>query len=240
MDCFNPGAYHPRFADALAAASNPAALALCSSFSAGIYGARKFMLAEVQHFLLAAAMPLGKDGLGVQVDHFAAPAYVQTSVGIGYAKKLGDVLVGTRFQYITTQVQGYGKFSGLDVEAGTNWRLTDQLRVNMSVYLPAAGAWKSAYRYRMGIGYKVSDHVLLVLEAFKEEHKPSAIHIGIYYQPASQWLLQMGMVTGGTQLYAGAGFQWHAWRILVNVIHSQLLGPSPGLAVILPPKSADR
>jgi hypothetical protein len=128
--------------------------------------------------------------------------------------------------------------SSLDVEAGTNCRLTDQLRMSMCVYMPAGNKWRSAYRYRMGLGYKVSDQLLLVMEAGKEEDKPAGIHVGVFYRPTPRWVLQTGINTADAQPYLCSGFQMGHWRMLVTVIHSMQLGPSPGMAVILPPKNA--
>jgi hypothetical protein len=236
VDIFNAGAYHEQFTEALAASTHPAALAFCRSFTAGIYGGCRFMLPGVRHFILSAAMPVASDGAGIQVDHFSAPAYKHTTIGIGYAKKLGWATIGARFHYNNIIIPGYSKFSSLDVEAGSNCRLTEQLRLGMFVYIPAGDKWKSAHRYRMGLGYKVSDQLLLVLEAGKDEEKPANIHVSLYYRPTPRWLLQAGINTAGAQPYFCSGFQWEHWRILVTVIHSLQLGPSPGMALIFPPK----
>ncbi len=238
IDIFNAGAYHEQFTDGLSVATHPAALAFCTSFTAGMYGERRFMLQELKHFILSAAIPVANDGLGVQVDHFSGPSYKHSTLGAGYAKNLGWAIIGVRFHYNYIIVSGYDKMSGLDVEAGTNCRLTDQLRMGMCVYIPAGGNWRSAYRYRMGLGYKISGQLLVVMETGKEEDKPAGIHAAVYYSPTPRWVLQLGINTAAAQPYLCSGFQWGHWRILVTVIYSMQLGPSPGVAVILPPKNA--
>ncbi|HEX6180239.1 MAG TPA: hypothetical protein VFZ47_03290 [Chitinophagaceae bacterium] len=235
IDIFNAGAYYESFTDALTAATQPAALAFCRSFTAGIYGENRFLLQGVQHFMISAVLPVANDGAGVQVCHFKTPAYSHTSAGMGYAKTLGWAILGIRFHYNNIIVPGYSPVNGLDVEAGSNCRLTDQLRLGMCVYLPAGNKWRSAYRYLMGLGYKISDQLLMVLETGKEENKPAGVHVGIYYRPTQRWTLQLGINTANAQPYLCTGFQSGNWRILVTVIHSVQLGPSPGLALILPP-----
>lgn len=234
-DCFNTGAYHETFTDALSAGSNPAALAFCRAFTAGAYSGRKFMLNGLQHFIIAAAVPVAKDGIGLQAEHFKTPGYRQTVIALGYAKKLGPVIIGARFHYNSIIIPVYGKTGNLDIEAGSNWRLTDDLRLGMCVYLPAGNTWKSAYRYRAGIGYAVSPQLLFVIEAGREENRPVNIHSGIYYKPTTRWLFQLGVISAGAQPYACTAFQWGTLRIAFSVTYSMQLGPAPGMAVLHSP-----
>ena len=238
VDFFNSGAYDEQFTDALAVTTNPAALVFCRSFTSGVYGERKFLLQELQHMVFSVALPVANDGIGVQAAHLSSPTYKHTTAGLGYAQKLGRAIIGVRFHFNNMVVPGYTKSNNIDIEAGTHFRLTDQLRMAMCVYFPAAGNRRAAYRYRMGIGYKVSEQVLMVFEAGKDEGKPMNIHAGVYYRPTPRWMMQVGINTSGSQPYLCSGFQVGSWRILVTVIHSLQLGPTPGLALLFPPKTA--
>ncbi|HYF31378.1 MAG TPA: hypothetical protein VD993_09700 [Chitinophagaceae bacterium] len=234
VDCFSTGSYHERFTDVFSTTANPAALVYARPFTAGVYAGRRF-LNTVRHFILAAAIPAGKDGLGIQADHITAPSYAQSAVGLGYAKTLGQAAIGARFHYHRIMVAAYGSIAGMAVEAGSNWHITDDIRVAMCIYLPAGGKVKPAYYYRGGMAWAIADQLLLMLEASKEENRRVNIHAGIYYRPTPRITLQSGITTGNAQPYVAAWLQWNQLRVLVSVIYSMQLGGVPGIAVIYAP-----
>ena len=235
VDGFHTGSYHEQFADALSTAANPASLAFCRSFTAGVFAESKFLLNTVRHFIAAIGVPVGKDGAGFQLDHLTATGYSRSAIAVGYAKRLGQVIIGARFHYDHINIPGYGTSGSMSVETGSNWSITDNIKLAMCIYLPAGGG-KTAYQYRSGIGFKLSGQLLIVMEAGREEDRPVNIHAGLYYRPTPQWMLQIGITTANAQPYMSSGFQLGDLRVLVMACYSFPLGASPGLAVMYIPK----
>jgi hypothetical protein len=230
----SPGAYSRLFTDAFSIAHNPAALASIEMFTAGVYSERRFMLPDVTYGFLAIALPLSKDGAGMQVNYLRAGAYTQSEIGIAYAKKLGQVDLGVKFSYHKLAVQGYGSEGNLIADIGSSWHITDNLHAGVNLYNPV-GAKSLSYVYTAGLGYEVSKQVLLSTEIIKEENKPPNIFMAVHYEPAARVLLQAGIATATAQPYLSMGFQLSSCRIVLSVNYHSQLGFSPALALMYKP-----
>lgn len=219
-------------------AANPAAVSFFEVFTAGVYAGRRFMLPDIQHMLVAAGLPLGNAGIGAQLNCIKAGAFTQSEIGIAYAKKLGRVSVGIRFNYHKLAVQGYGSAGNILVDVGSIWELADNLYAGVRLYNPARakiGEAKLNYIYTGGLGYEVSPQLLLCTEISKEENKPPNIIMAVHYEPAARVLLQAGIATGTAQPFVSAAFKLSAWRLLMSVSYHTQLGCSPALAFTYKP-----
>lgn len=225
------GTYSRLFTDAFSIAHNPAALASFEMFNAGIYSDRKYMLPEIKHGFFAAGMPLKGGGIGVQLNCFKAGAYTQSDIGIGYAKRLGQVHLGMKFSYHKLTVQGYGSAGNVVIDIGSIWRVTDDLYAGVNIYNPA-GAKKLSSAYTAALGYQVSAQVLLSTEIIKEENKPPNIIMAMLYEPAARVLLQAGIATATAQPYLSIAFQTGRYRLLFSVSYHSQLGFSPALGLL--------
>jgi hypothetical protein len=232
---FNPSAYSQKFTDAFSVSANPASLVSYEVFTAGIRVDQKYLLAGIKHYVLAAGFPVGKDGIGLLLNHLALGAYHQSEIGIGYAKKLGQVDLGVKFNYHKISVPAYGKAAALIIDIGSIWHIADNLHAGVHLYNPTnAKAGRSGervgYFHKIGLGYEVSEQVLISAELTKEEGKPVNLNAGFHYQPAPQFIVQAGIATANAQPYGGFGIQWRTWRIMMNVNYHNQLGFSPALS----------
>jgi hypothetical protein len=225
---FFPNSYSTKFTDAFSTSGNPASLAGINRFSAGMLAEQIFMLRGIKHYLLGMALPMARGGAGLLVNHLDAAGYSQSQAGFAYAKKLGDVDIGVKFNYHKVSVPGYGSSSTAVADIGSMWHVTDEMHAGIHVYNPLGGPLN--YMYNFGLGYEVSEQVLVAVEFIKQEDKPSAINAGIYYQPAPQIILQTGITA--VQPYGSISMQWNQLRLGMLVrCHSQL-GMSPALSII--------
>lgn len=218
--------------------ANPALPASLKTFTIGIYSERRYLINGLDNYLLSAALPLKRGGLGFSIKYFSSGAFRQSETGIAYAKKLGQVDVGMHFSYHTLSVAGYGKAGAMLVDAGTAWRITDQLRLVAGIY-NAGGARlnkmneKLAYETRCAFGYKVSAQLQLLLEIAKQENKPVNIRAGLQYSPASSIIIYGGIDPAGAgQPYGAFSMQWNNYRVLMSVRFHPQLGPTPGLGLL--------
>jgi hypothetical protein len=201
-----------------------------------MYSERRYLLKELNSYLLSAALPLKHGALGFSVKYFSAGAFRQSETGIAYAKKLGQVDIGAQFSYHTLSITGYGKAGTILIDAGTVWRITDQLQLMAGIRNPAgAGLNKMnetiAYETNCALGYKVSGQLLLLLEVAKQENKPVNIKAGLQYSPAPAIIIYTGIETATAQPYGAFSLQWNNYRVLMSVRFHQQLGTTPGLGL---------
>lgn len=220
--------YSVRFADAFSMINNPASLICYRSFTAGMYAQRRFMLPEPVQYIIAAAYPFANAGIGMHVNYLRSGAYRQSEAAIAYAKKLGKIDLGARFNYHSVSAAGYGSANAVVIDVGSIWHLTDDLHAGMHVYNPVGSNLR--YRYSAGFGYEVSDQVLLSAQVSKTEDKPASIHAGVHYQPVEKLIMQAGIAA--TEPFLAAGYQLKSWRLLVSVSYHTQLGCSPTLMFI--------
>ena len=231
----SPCNYSSKFTDVFSMISNPALLASYPAFTAAVYTDRPFMLAALEHGMLAAAFPLKNAGLGLQLNYVRSGAYHQSEAGIAYAKKLGQLDLGVRFNYHKLAVDGYGAATAIVVDVGSIWHVTDKLHAGMDLYNPVGGKLgsngeKLPYACSAGLGYEVSEQVLLSAAIIKDENRPANINAGIHYQPADMVVVQAGLARG--QPYLSTGLQWKPWQMLVTVSYHAQLGFTPALSLI--------
>jgi hypothetical protein len=226
--------YTARFSDAFAMMNNPASLVSHTSFTAGLYAHRYFMLPEPVQYVLTGALPMKNAGLGIHLNYFRAGPYRQSEAGIAYARKLGKIDLGIRINYHGVTIAGYGNARAIVMDAGSTWHITNNLHAGVRVYNPVGGRLgkdgeKLGYLYSMGFGYEVSEHVLLSMQATQTEDKPLNIQAGLHYQPTGKVMIQAGISTSPAAPYLAAGYQLKPWRLLLSVSYHGQLGCSPTL-----------
>lgn len=233
------GAYSKDFSDAFTVYANPASLAGIDRFSAGVYGERRFMLAETGNYAAVIAIPSAFGNFAFTAEYFGYKAYNETTLGIGYGRKIGNqVYIGARFNYYSVLIQSYGKASTVNAEAGSLFQLTPQLWSGFSVANPFPGRLgkqtgeKLARVYKAGIGYTLSQLCLLGATVIKEESRAPSVHFGMQYRPVKQLFVRAGIVTGNHGWYAGLGYLWKNLRIDITASFHDRLGMSPGLLLL--------
>ncbi|RYF87572.1 MAG: hypothetical protein EOO03_10480 [Chitinophagaceae bacterium] len=174
------GAYTTRQTDPFAFTNNQAALAQVNTAKVGVFGERRFMLAENTLYGLAAAIPSSLGNFGLQLNYAGFKNFNEQKVGLAYARRLGKFLdLGAQFNYYGYRVPQYGNASAINFEIGAIMHFSDKLNGGIHVYNPVGGdlpketSEKLASAYKMGLGYDASDNFYVSAEIIKEEDKPS-------------------------------------------------------------------
>lgn len=232
-------------ADALAFTANQATLARMKKTSIGVFAERRFLLAAVAGYTIAAALPTRLGNIGVRVNYSGFKNFNEQELGLAYARSLGKKLdVGMQFNYYSYRVPAYGHAGFINAELGLLLQLSGRVQVGMHVYNPVAGKAtaggkeKLASVYSAGIGYDVSEQFFAGATVSKETMKPVTVRAGIQYSLRQVFFFRAGVETATSSPFAGAGVAWHGIRVDISVSHHPQLGYSPSLLLIYSPQYA--
>ena len=243
-------AYSRQQNDPFSFTGNQAALAQSKAAGVGVYGERRFMLSEASAYTLAASIPTRLGNFGVQLNYAGFKNFNENKIGVAYARKLGKLVdVGVQFNYYSYRIPVYGNASTVNFEIGAMLHLTDKLNAGIHVYNPIGGKIgntltglsadkeKIASAYKVGLGYDVSEKLLISSEIIKEEDKAVNVIGGLQYQFAKQFFAKAGFISESGSFYAGAGVGWKNLRLDISSGYHPQLGFSPGILLIMNFKS---
>ncbi|MDQ6844880.1 MAG: hypothetical protein M3Z92_11075 [Bacteroidota bacterium] len=240
------GAYSLDHVDAFSFTSNQASLAQIKNMAIGVYGERRFLLAETNMYSAVIALPTKQGNFGFQADYFGFKNYNESQIGIAYARSLGSKLdIGVKFNYYSLRIPGYQNSSAVNFELGAIAHLTDKLHAGIHFYNPIGGTLsktdneKLGSIYKFGVGYEASENFLVSAEIVKQEDLPVNVTAGVQYNFAKQFFARVGIASENESPYAGAGISWNDIRLDISAAYHSQLGFSPGLMLIINFKSKE-
>jgi hypothetical protein len=231
-------AYSSVHTDAFSFTGNQAALAERKSLSIGVYGERRFMLADLSSYQMAFALPTSSGNFGGQANYFGNPFFHQTKLGLAYARNLGKTDLGVQFNYHQLELAGYGKASAMNFEAGAILHVGDQFQTGIHVDNPTrVSIGKSEeerlpFIYSFGFGYDASERFFIGAEIEKAEDQPVNVNAGLQYAFDKRLFARAGVSTAISSFYLGTGFLWNGFRIDVTASLHPSLGTTPGLLLV--------
>lgn len=233
------GTYSLQHTDAFSFFSNQATLANINSFTAGVYGERRFMLKELSLYHAAVVVSTGSGNFGLRGGYFGGATNNETQAGLGYGRKLGKkVDIGVQFNYYNVQLSGYGNASAINVEAGLLYHITDQMHLGLHTYNPTKvalgknGEEKLAAIYNLGFGYEPSEKFFISAEAEKINDEPVNINAALQYKFTDVLLARGGVSTGNQIIFFGLGMHLKGFRLDATASFQPHLGVTPGLLLI--------
>jgi hypothetical protein len=235
-------AYSSFHTDASSSSVNPASLASLKNISAGVYAERKFYLKELDQYRINAAMPLQNGKLGFQINHWGSGIFNESELSLAYARNMGKLDAGIQFNYYQIKTSGYGKASTINFDAGLIFHATERLRTGIHIYNPVRKDLnktreKLPFIYSAAIGYDASNKVFIGGMIRKSENQPVNIQTGLQYCFDEKLIARMGISTGTTAFYFGAGFKIGLLRLDVTASLHQYLGITPSLLIIYTSKN---
>lgn len=239
MPYISLGTYSKQQTDVFSTGNNQAALVAVKAVTVGVYGERRFLLAENSLYALAAAIPTSLGNFGLQVNYSGFRNFTENKIGLAYGRSLGSKLdMGIQFNYYGYRIPAYGSASTINFEAGIIIHFSQKLSGGIHIYNPVAGKLgksgdeKLAAAYKLGIGYDASDNFYVSAEIIKEEDKPVNVTGGIQYHFKKQFFVRAGFVSETTSGFGGIGIAWKNLRLDVSANYHPQLGFSPGLLLI--------
>jgi hypothetical protein len=238
MPYIGMGAYSREQADVFSFTGNQAALASVAKAGVGVYGERRFMLAENSAYALAAAFPTSLGNFGVQVNYAGFSDFNENKAGIAYARSLGKLDIGVQFNYYGYRIPSYGNASAINFEAGLIMHFSDRFSGGIHVYNPVggdlgkAGEEKLASAYKFGLGYDATENFYISTEIIKEESRDVSVTGGFQYHFKKMFHLRAGFVSDTGSGFAGAGISWKSMRLDISGSFHPQLGISPGILLM--------
>ncbi len=220
-------------ASVFAANNNPALLAQVDHAEVGGYVTRSFLVAGLDRAVLAATLPVENGGFGLTASYFGYSAYNEQQVRLGYGRKLAETFsVGVTFTYLGTGLQEYGSTSGVTMEAGLLYKVSEKVLLGAHVFNPLSVRMGDLEEpvpalLQTGIRYASSDKVRLYAEISQQIGSPLQLRGGIEYAPDSWLLLQAGTTTQPVQFTAGMSIRRPPWQVHIAYAWHQLLGNTP-------------
>ncbi len=217
--------------------SNQAGLAYLTSIQAGVFGSRRFMVADINSLGAAFAYPTSSGTFGVDVNYYGFEGFNQQSIGLNYGRKLFDKLaIGGKALVNTTAIPEYGNTSTFTFALGFYSRLLDKLHVAGHIFNPIRMDITIneplPTNLRIGLTYFPSKKTTLNFEAEQVLDYDMRIKAGMEYQMIEQVYLRFGVQNEPVQASFGIGFDIDYLKIDVASQYHQVLGFTPGISVI--------
>ncbi len=232
-------AYSTKQIDPFSFTGNQAALAKTMTGGIGVYGERRFLLAENSVYGLAAALPTKLGNFGLQVNYAGFQNFNEQKAGLAYGRSLGDkVDIGVQFNYYGYKIPAYQNGSVINFEGGAIFHFSDKLNAGVHVYNPVGGTIdkvndeKLAAVYKFGLGYDASENFYVSTEIVKEEDQALNVTGGFQYRFKKQFFARGGFRSDNNTGYGGVGFFYEKFRIDVAASYHPQLGVSPAILLI--------
>ncbi len=234
------GAYSTKQANTFSFTSNQAALAKLKTDGIGLFGERRFLLAENSAYAIAAAfLTKNKGNFGLQVNYAGFANFNEQKVGLAYARSLGSkVDIGIQFNYYGYKIPAYTSASTINFEIGSIFHISEKLNAGVHIYNPLSSKFgkladeKLASAYTFGLGYDASENFYCSAEIVKEENVPLNVNGGIQYHFKKQFFVRAGFRSDNSTGFAGAGFVHKNLQIHFSSSFHPQLGISPGIMLL--------
>ena len=234
------GAYSLHHVDIFSVAENVASLAEIKDPAVGVYGEKRFLLAETNMYSAIVAVPTKEGNFAFQADYFGFKNYNESQLGIAYARNVGSKLdLGIKFNYYSFRIPGYESPSTVNFEIGAVVHLGDKVNAGLHVYNPVGGHLsktsndKLSSVYSFGLGYEASENFLISAELIKTEDSPINLDAAVQYDFAKKFFARFGLATENETPFGGAGVSWDNFRVDVSASYHPQLGLTPGLQFIM-------
>ncbi len=220
---------------------NPAGIAQEKNFTAGASYQSRFLLQQLSTKALALVMPAGNvGGFGFGYQQFGYELYREQRVCALYSRSFGTIVsAGIRFEYLSMRFgDTYGKTGMFTGSAGVIAKVTDELRVGVSIFNPQRVKFSENgdERYEAvmlaALSWNFENETELAVGLSKGGNNKAIVQCGIRYEVSPKFLLHAGLSNGVEPFSFGYTFQLAKMEIGMASGYHQLLGFSPRLTLI--------
>lgn len=235
--------YSTGMADVFSFTANPAALSHVKEHGIGIQAENKYSIKELRESSIAYTRAINRSAIGLSC-HYSGDGYFRNyDYGLSYGKALTPKLgLGVGASYNIQQVEGYKKESDVNGDIGMYLQLSPGFFVGISV----ANFWRSRKEdesmqqyanYALGLGYELSEKLLIGAELTRESDAPSTLYAGLHYAVTKQVVFRATIMTSTGSYMGAVAFRWRNLRLECSTNYHPQLGFSPALQLtFLTPK----
>ncbi len=215
---------------------NQAGIAHIESPSAGAFYENRFLIRELAYAGFAAATPLGFGTVGLSYSGFGYSVYRESKVGLAYGMKLSNRLsagVQLNYQHIRINAENYGARGAVTAEVGFQMKISERVTAGAHLFNPTRTKLQDfnderlPTALRLGLGYQVSNDVLVAAEVEKDIDFKPLFRGGIEYQPVDILYLRIGASTEPNLFTFGLGLKFERFQFDMAATYHSLLGYSP-------------
>ena len=221
---------------------NQAGLGWLDHSSAGVFFENRFGISEFNQMGVAASTLLGPGSIGLSYSGFGWSSYMENKIGLGYGMKLNDkISAGVQVNYQSIQQTSiYGTRADVTAELGIQAKPTDQITIGVHVfnpYHPERGIQETTVVdniptiMRFGVGYQLSDKVLITCEAEKDIDFDGIFRAGFEYLPTEKFYVRGGIATNPGIAAFGFGMKFDNFRADLASTYHFVTGFSPQISL---------
>lgn len=226
--------------------NNQAGMANIKSLLTGVHFENHFLIAENSIRTFMACVPVAGGNIGLSFSIFGYEKFYESRTGLAFGKSFGNCLSGgIQINYLMVhQPYDYGNMHAVVPEGGLLAMPLKDLYIGFHIFNPAGQKFLQNHdqqipvRLKTGLGYAITDHVFMALEAEKATGDKFNIKAGAEYEIIKNTTLRMGVSTAELSKYAlGIGYQFKTFRMDFAISHHPWLGFSPYLSLTYHSKS---
>jgi len=217
---------------------NQAGLAYLQHASISANTERRFNIGELGSHTLGAAIPTQAGTFGVMINYFGFDQYNEQTIGVAYARQLGDNLsLGAQFDYIGTRIKEFGNTSTYTFELGILAKISNQIELGAHFFNPISvdrgieeEPLKSVLSF--GLSFRPSEKLIMMADVEAEIDFAPRYKIGIDYSFSKSFFFRVGAYTNPTSLSLGVGLKvGNNLQIDIASSYQTILGASPGIGI---------
>ena len=225
--------------DIWSAGNNQAGLAYQKNIAAGIYYDNKFLLKELSHKVVVAAIPVKKGTIGFTTGCFGYKNYKENKYGLAFSKAFRENFsAGVQIDYLTTYIaEGYGIKRSAVAEAGILSKPIKNLTIGAHIYnisrtkLNDYSNERIPIILRIGGNYKFSGKTIVAIDAEKNIDQPLQFKMGFEYMPVKDFFIRGGISTNPSKCAFGFGFKIKNTMINIASSYHSVVGFTPALDI---------
>lgn len=227
--------------NSFAAFNNPSQMSRLSSWQTGLYSEQRFLARELSLSSLSVVIPNRIADAGAGISYYGFGEFNQQRFVFSVSKKLAQTLsLGVQFNYVMTNISGYGSAGTFVPGAGVTYLPTDRLVLGFTIYNPGQRTLsdrlddKLPSYARLGIQYKVNANVFVLTEAEQQTEQHIRLKGAVRYELHKRAALAVGASSGPVQFSFGTSLK--ASKVMFDMaanIH-QVLGVTPQVSIRFP------
>lgn len=218
---------------------NPALLGRPLPFSLIVQAGTSFMLHPVVS--LSAVIPTSAGSFHGRAGYRGSSLHSESDAEIGYGRKLTETITaGIGFGYYQTSIPGYIKAGEASISGGLFFRLSKELITGMNIRKRVRFSTTEnlgAPIYQAGLGYTVSDILLVAVEAEKEDGQSPSFRSGLHYKFHKNLFASLGFVAGNGSWFFGSRVQLSSYTAEARFVKHPFLGWSPSITLFFQRKN---
>lgn len=218
---------------------NPSGIAGLEGPQVGAYFERRYLLSELNSGAVGFVYPFkNKHYAGVDFGGFGFGDYNESRIGLTYATSLFDRLsLGAKVNYTRTSIANYGASSAIFLDLGLSLEIVEGFTMGARIFnanqaeLDREIGEEIPTTLDIGLGYQVTDKVLVVLDAQKQVNFPVSFRGGIEYAILDFLQVRAGASTAPVTLNFGIGLEYKGVIFDFSNSYHEFLGYTPSFSL---------